>query len=192
MYREGPTFPQFTQHAQAWAVVTGLAQDGRAHSILKVAIEGKNVLRCSFSTAYEWFRALEQCGMFEEMFRNLERWRELLARGYTTCPEEPQDERSECHGWSALPIYELMRCIAGVRPGADGWDAIKIEPHLGGLPDLWGAACTPKGPVEFRYQREEAGWRYRVLLPKDASGTLITPDGTHHLLTGGEWCDITA
>ena len=190
MYWEGPAFPQFTQHTQAWAVVTGLVRDGRARRILTEAIQGKDVLRCSFSTAYEWFRALEQCGMFAEMFRNLGRWRELPARGYTTCPEEPQDERSECHAWSALPIYELMRCVAGIRPGADGWDTIVVEPHLGDLPDLQGAACTPKGSVEFRYQREENGWRYQVLLPDGVSSTLITPDGVRHPLVGGQWCCV--
>lgn len=187
MYREGPSFMQFSQHAQGFAVITGLAKGERAKQVLTAAIEGEDVLRCSFSTAYEWFRALALSGMYDKAFLNLNRWIELPGRGYTTCPEEPQNERSECHAWSALPLYELMRCIAGVHPKDGDWNQIAVQPHLGDLPDLEGSASTPKGAVEFSYRQEKGEWVYEVLLPAGADGSFFTPDGETFALAGGQW-----
>lgn len=187
MYREGPSFRQFTQHAQGWAVVAGLAAGERARRILTAAMEGEDVLACSFSTAYEWFRALELSGMYDKAFANLDRWRRLPGHGYTTCPEEPEKERSECHAWSALPLYELMRSIVGIRPEEGGWDRIIVQPHLGGLSDLEGEASTPKGLVKFSYRYEDGIWNYRVCIPTGTTGCLITPEGKRTDLAGEEW-----
>lgn len=187
MYREGPSFRQFTQHAQGWAVVTGLAAGEKAKRILSVAMEDEDVLPCSFSTAYEWFRALELSGMYDQAFANLNRWRGLLDRGYTTCPEEPQNERSECHAWSALPIYEFMRSIAGVHAEQGDWNSIIIQPHLNDLPDLEGCASTPKGSVEFSYRREEGRWSYKIRIPEGVTGCFIAPDGEQSELKAGQW-----
>lgn len=190
MYREGPSFQQFTRHAQAWAVVAGLAAGEKAKRILTAAMEEEDVLPCSFSTAYEWFRALELSGMYDRAFTDLNRWRELPERGYTTCPEEPKNERSECHAWSALPIYELMRSIAGVHSDHGDWNRIIVQPRLNDLPDLKGCASTPKGPVEFSYQQESGIWNYHVCIPAGVTGCFIAPDGEQSELTGGQWCYI--
>ncbi|MDE7182979.1 MAG: hypothetical protein K2O40_00600, partial [Lachnospiraceae bacterium] len=187
MYREGPSFQQFTQHAQSWAVVAGLASGERAKRILTAAIEEQDVLPCSFSTAYEWFRALELSGMYDKAYDNLNRWRELPGRGYTTCPEEPKNERSECHAWSALPLYELMRSIAGVRSDQGDWNRIIVQPYLSDLPDLEGCASTPKGPVKFSYRCEDGVWKYNVCIPDGMTGCFVAPDGERSELVGGEW-----
>lgn len=187
MYREGPSFRQFTQHAQGWAVVAGLAAGEKAKRILAAAMEDEDVLTCSFSTAYEWFRALELSGMYDRAFANLDRWRELPGRGYTTCPEEPKNERSECHAWSALPLYELMRSIAGVRSDQGDWNRIIVQPYLYDLPDLEGCASTPKGTVQFSYRYENGIWNYNVCIPAGVTGCFVAPDGERSELTGGEW-----
>ena len=66
MVREGPNFSQFTQHAQSWAVLTGMLEAQQARTALRRAMDDGDVLKCGFSTSYEWFRALEQAGMYEE------------------------------------------------------------------------------------------------------------------------------
>lgn len=45
-------------------------------------------------------RALEKCGMYGETEDNMMRWAELPGLGCTTCPEEPENGRSECHAWT--------------------------------------------------------------------------------------------
>ncbi len=157
MYREGPAFSQYSQHAQAWAVLNGLGDKEKQRRALKNALQEKDVLQCSFSTAYEWFRALEKAGMYEETEENIMRWAALPGQGCTTCPEEPTNGRSECHAWSALPLYEFIRVFAGVRPADGTWNTVRIAPHLEYLPDLEGVASTPKGEITFVYEKVEEG-----------------------------------
>lgn len=187
LYREGPRFAQYSRHAQAWAVLNGLRQGEAAAQLLRAAMAREDCLPCSFSTAYEWFRALEQAGLYGDMRRELEPWIGLLALDCTTCPETPKGARSDCHAWSALPIYELIRTVAGVHVGEDG--RVRVAPHTMDLPDLRGQAATLRGPVRFDYRKDEAGrWQYAVTLPEGMTGLFRFPDGSETPLREGLQC----
>lgn len=171
LYREGPAFKQYTQHAQAWAVLNGMVSQEEAKAILKRTLENSEVLQCTFSTSYELFRAFEWAGNYEDTRYMLEKWIRLTEKGCTTCPETPVNARSECHAWSSLPMYEMLRTIAGIKMGADGWESIIIEPHLDYVNHLEGKAVTPKGIVEFIFDKKSG--RYDVKLPDGVPGTVI-------------------
>ena len=178
MLREGPGFPQFTQHAQSWAVLTGLLQGEQAKLALLHALGDDDVLTCSFSTAYEWFRALEAAGLYPETRANMMRWADLPRQGNTTCPETPEDARSECHAWSALPIYEFLRVMGGVRMEKG---QVIVTPPVGYLKDYSGEIWVPGGLAQFRF----ADGTYTVMLPQGTSGILRHPDGRELPLSGG-------
>lgn len=187
MYREGPACRQFTQMAQAWAVLNDMADAAKAAAILKNAIADKTCLKCSFSTAYEWFRALEKAGLYDEMRTFLNDWIGLLELECTTCPETPQQARSECHAWSALPVFEMMRTMAGVRSAGLFWNWIEIAPHMMDLETLEGTAVTPKGVIRFHYQKQPDGkTKYFLQLPEEMCATLVCPDGRRFALQAGE------
>lgn len=172
MVREGPSCDQFTRHAQAWAVLNGMLDASESKRALRSAL---SCPPCSFAASYEWFRALEKAGMYEQLRRDLDAWIGLIDRGSTTCPEEPHHPRSECHAWSAMPLYEFTRTMAGIRQESG---IIVIHPHLLDLPDLSGTAVTPLGSVQFDYQRDGHGvWEYRVMLPESTEGLFISPTG---------------
>lgn len=172
MVREGPECRQFSRHAQAWAVLNGMLNEEESRRALRNALACPP---CSFAASYEWFRALEKAGMEAEIRQSLDAWIQLPERGSTTCPEEPGHPRSECHAWSALPLYEFTRTLAGVRP-ENG--IIRIQPRLFDLPDLRGTAVTPAGPVRFDYRLDGDGkWEYAVTLPEGAAGRFISPGG---------------
>lgn len=185
MYREGPAFEQYTQHAQAWAVLNGMDDLETTQNMLRAAMTDVEVLRCSFSTSYEWFRALEKAGLYSGTEANMMRWAELGALGNTTCPEEPEDGRSECHAWSALPLYEMIRCMAGIKPGMPGWKEAVIQPHPSYLPDLEGEAVTPKGIIYYKYWKQDKCWHYQIRMPEGLDGIFIYPDGKATALKGG-------
>ena len=169
MYREGPAFRQYTQHAQAWAVLCGIG-DARC---LRAAMDAPDVLRVTFSTSNEWFRALEKAGLYNHAKKTLQQWIDLIALGCKTCPETPGITRSENHAWSAQPMLELIRGVAGIRQEGIGWNRVVIAPHLMDLPDLSGTLATPKGDISFAYQPD----RYEVTLPEGITGTFMDPDG---------------
>ena len=184
LYREGPNFIQYSQHAQAWAVLNEMGTPEVRKFVMQRAMTEKDIIPCSFSTSYEWFRAMEKVGLYAATKTNMKRWAKLPEQGNTTCPEEPDESRSECHAWSALPIYELIRCVAGIQPGQAGWESVRICPHLEYLSDLEGKAVTPAGIISFYYKKEQDCWRYHIELPKDMKGIFINDRGTMHELDG--------
>ena len=179
MVREGPSCRQFTRHAQSWAVINGMFTEAESRRALQASLICPP---CSFSTSYEWFRALERAGMEDQMRQDLDAWIGLLSRGSTTCPEEPHHPRSECHAWSALPLYEFMRTWAGIRQEKG---KIIVRPRLFDLPDLCGTVITPTGPVRYHYQKDQSnGCRYEITIPEQAEGCLVLPDGRQIRFTG--------
>lgn len=191
MYREGPGFQQYTQHAQAWAVLNGLAYGDKAKTALQHAWEEEDVLKVTFSTSYEWFRALEKVGMYSMTEKDMELWKGLPALGCTTCPETPGDTRSDCHAWSALPIYEMVRTMAGISPEGAGWQKARIHPNMDYIPDLEGTVVTPKGTVRFSYRSELCGtgerkYTYQITMPEGLDVVFAGRDGKEKELSGGE------
>jgi hypothetical protein len=125
---------------------------------------------------------LEKVGLEDEMRRSLDDWIALIGRGCTTCPEEPHHPRSECHAWSALPLYEFTRTMAGVRQESG---KIVIRPRMFDLPDFSGTVVTPLGTVRCAYRTDENGThQYDVSLPEGARGLFITPSGQQIPFTG--------
>lgn len=185
MYREGPTVKQFSCHAQAWAVLNEMVNGTEAKEILTNAIKDETCLKCSFSTAYEWFRALEKAGMYEEMRSFLNEWIELLELDCTACPETPKEARSENHAWSALPMYEMIRTIAGIVPDEIGWKHVRIAPHMMDLETLKGSAVTPHGNIDFYYEKKDGNWNYDLRIPENMSVTFCFEDGREQELNAG-------
>lgn len=185
MFREGPAFEQFTQEAQSWAVMGGLLTGEQARRTLTHTFRDEDVLTCYFSTCYELFRACEMADCYELTERKMQEWIGLIDMHCGTCPETPVNCRSECHAWSALPMYELMSAIAGIQRCKPGEENYRIFPHLHAVPDLQGEYCTVCGPIRFRYQKNGQQWEYEINLPKGCSGT-FTPDGmTEYCLCEG-------
>lgn len=153
MYREGPGFEQYTQHAQVWAVLSGLCQGEKAKRVMTGALDNPGVLKCSFSMSFFLFRALEQAELYDRTEQLWQSWINLLPLHVTTLPETPFQPRSDCHAWSALPLYEFTHSLLGVKCAKPGWGEIVIEPHTLNLPEMSGHLHTPAGDVSVSWRR---------------------------------------
>ena len=177
MYREGPEYQEFSQHAQSWAVLNGMLPKEEAAELMRRTFEEKDVLRCYFSTCYELFRACEKAGCYGLTRQQMDWWLRLLEEHCTTCPETPSNSRSECHAWSALPMYELLAVMAGIRREQGRPDRVEIRPHMDYVPDLEGRMITEYGDVTFCYEPEGSGMRYEIALPEGLTGRFVKADG---------------
>jgi len=173
MYREGPQVEEYTQHAQAMAVLSGLAEGEKAERILRNCLTDSRVHICTYVFSYFLFRALEKAGLYHMTDTLLDKWRSLLNLNLTTLPEDLKRQRSDCHGWSALPLYEFIRCILGVQPEEPGWSKIKIEPHALSLPNARGKAITAKGIVEVEWERMQNGLKLSGNVPKGVNARIV-------------------
>ena len=77
-------FWNFVDWNDAWNSTNGMKEGGTAARLLQTAIAKEDCLKCSFSTSYEWFRALEQAGLFDVLRSELDAWIELLALGWSS------------------------------------------------------------------------------------------------------------
>lgn len=165
LLREGPGFDQYSQHSQALGVLAGALTGEEARRAMRIAMEEKDILLCTFPWQYTLFRALEKTGLYDLTAPVWEQYFSMLDRHLTTVPERPGETRSDCHAWSALPLYEYPRLLLGVQPAAPGWAAIRVAPHAVGIDRLSGCVPTPKGDVQVQWQLKEGKMHVKVQGP---------------------------
>ena len=180
----------FSQHMNVFAVLYDVATRDEAPGILeRITTRGHGIDAPAgmYSSTYyfAWYlvRAFEHAGLADRYFDLLQSWRDLLPLNYTTWPETKDQPRSDTHAWSAHPTADLLRIVAGIRPAAEGYARVRIEPVLGPLTSLEAFAATPKGPVKVSYR--VAGDKLTAIIdrPTDLPGSFVW-QGKEHPLTG--------
>lgn len=155
MLQDGPGIEEYSQHTQVFAVLTDTVAGEQAKENLRKTILYKGKYsQCSVAMVYYLFRALEKTGMYEltESYWNI--WQRMIDKYTTTCVEDEVQERSECHAWGALILYELPSVILGIRPSAPGYEKMEVKPVPGYLKSARGQVITPKGMVNVEWYRE--------------------------------------
>ena len=120
MYRDGPKVELYTQHAQVWAVLSGLACGDAAKKILQNSLSGTDVAECTYVFSFFLFRALEIADLYHLTEKQWDKWKNALKYNLTTWPEDLDRQRSDCHGWGAPPIYQFTRCFLEYSLNRDG------------------------------------------------------------------------
>lgn len=54
----------------------------------------------------------------------------MLTNNLSTWKEDDVRQRSDCHAWGSVPIYEYCTELAGVRPIAPGWNRLLFKSRL--------------------------------------------------------------
>lgn len=177
LYRHCSVQGQFSKHAQIWAVLSGVAEEQQSVSVMKACLQDPSLSEPSYCYAYYYFRALEQAGLYEQSDPIWEKWRKLLPLGVTTWPEDDVTQRSECHAWSSVLLYEYAACILGVRPLAPGYRKLQIAPHSLGRTCASGVVCIPQGHVSVSWEKKSNGFVVDIHLPGAIPTEVVFPDG---------------
>ena len=107
MYMDAPDFHEYTQHAQMYAVLTGCIDPVSGKALMEKTLDDPTLIQCTFVQRFYLFRALEKVGLYERTDSLWKTWQDFIDLHCTTFPEAPNRPRSDCHGWSALPLYEF-------------------------------------------------------------------------------------
>lgn len=167
MLQDGPGIEQYSQHTQVFAALTDTVGTEQArHNLLKTTTDVVHYTQCSVAMAFYLYRALEKTGLYEQTERYWNIWKRMLDKGASTCVENNVDERSECHAWGALVLYELPSVIMGIRPAKPGYQAVCIDPHPGGLKWFAGDVVTPLGNIHIEWN-EKDGQRIKYTIEDD-------------------------
>jgi hypothetical protein len=176
LYADSERKVSFSQHAQIWAVLSGLVSGVEAKRLLErsMTLEAK----AGYAYAYLFFRALEKADCYHLSAPLMEQLYGLLDKGATTIPETPySDSRSECHAWGAVALYEFTTMILGVKLQDQDTRKIVICPHIDGRKHAFGTAYTRFGAVEVRWQAGERVFEMEIKTPDTAPVEVTVPIG---------------
>lgn len=156
MYLDGPGVREYSQHCQVFAILSGTVtpEKGRVY-LQKTLDEPDEYAQCSVAMAYYLFRAMEQADIYGQTEKKWDLWRDMIKKNLTTCVEDGVKERSDCHAWGALALYELPSVVLGVRPAAPGYKKVQISPNPGYFSWAKGEIVTPGGMVSVSWTKEE-------------------------------------
>jgi len=99
------------------------------------------------------FRAAALSSAYDDLYPALIKpWERMVALNLITCPEAEAMPRSDCHGWSASPIHEMISGLFGLEPATPGFGRIKISPRRGLLREGRGQfTIVGKGVVQLQW-----------------------------------------
>jgi alpha-L-rhamnosidase len=166
-----PRRGKYSQHASIMGVLTGSVPAAEAKSVMEHVLEDTSLSQCTFYYRFYLTQALKKAGMAELYYSSLKPWRDMIANGLTTFAENPDPTRSDCHAWSASPIYDFLSTLCGINPASPGFDRVSIRPALGELKEVRGAMPHPKGMITVHLIRQGAeGIKGEIELPRGVSG----------------------
>ena len=168
-----PERKAFSQHANVLAILSGAVESREARVLCERLIADRTLTSCTQYFRFYLLRAMKAAGLGDRYVAMLQPWRDMLALGLTTFAERPEPTRSDCHAWSASPLYEFQATVCGIEPASPGFKTVRIEPHLGDLTWVRGTVPHPAGDIEIRLQRTAAGLSGEVTLPGSLNGQFL-------------------
>lgn len=179
VYPDIPGKKNSSQHVNAWAIIAGAAGALKTESIIKDIAENPALQQASLYFSFYLFRAWELTDNYRYFWRQLEKWKSVLKWNFTTFPEVPDPAtRSDCHAWSASPLYEFIACVIGIRPNKPGFREILIKPMPGGMRKASGKAPAGDNIAGVSWVTSDEGeMEIKLDFERPADVKLIWPDG---------------
>jgi alpha-L-rhamnosidase len=174
-YADRPEKDLFSQHANALAILNGVATPEQAKTISRKMLTDTSLVQASIYFKYYVYQALVKTGRGNDYMNWLDIWRDNIKMGMTTWAEmsDISASRSDCHAWGSSPNIELFRTVLGIETAAPGFKKVKIEPHLGALTHIGGSIPHPAGTVSARFDKDGNSWKIDVSLPAGTPGNLL-------------------
>ncbi|KAJ5378500.1 hypothetical protein N7509_011619 [Penicillium cosmopolitanum] len=155
IYTDGPSTQEYSQHSQIFAILSETVSGNSARDLMLRALEDKTLAQCSYSMQFYLFRAVEKVGLYNKLFPSLMApWRQMIEDNLTTWAEHANNARSDCHGWSASPVHEIVTQVFGVSPAQPGFKRVRIAPRMELLDSARGKFVTPSGDVSVAWTKE--------------------------------------
>lgn len=111
MITDGPGIDIVSQHCQVFgALCEILSMEVTKKNLEETMVHSAKYAQCSVAMMFYLFRALEKTGlynMYAESKFKIYYW--MLDNHLTTCVEDDVEQRSDCHGWGAFPLYEFLK-----------------------------------------------------------------------------------
>ena len=183
---DSPEKNSFSQHANVLAILTNTFPETTDKAkIINTILNDKDLAQCTLYFKFYLFEALEKAGQADQFTAALTPWKEMLDAGLTTFAETPDPARSDCHAWSASPVYYFLSLVSGIKPASPGFKSVRIEPNLGSLKNIDATMPHKLGTIHVKIQKDnENHLSGEITLPIHLDGVFIW-NGVQRQLNGG-------
>ena len=170
---ETPEKKRFSQHTTLFAILTNTIDKSEQAPALKRVLADTSVIGPSFYFQFYLSRGLQKTGLGDQYISALDPFYKMLGDGLTTFAEMAGNPRSDCHAWSASPLYDFMSLVAGIQPAGQGFTSVKIEPNFGPLKNINATYPHPEGDIILHLTKSGNEIKGTIKLPAHVSGTFI-------------------
>jgi hypothetical protein len=176
LFMEDDSRKIFSKHAQILAILSNRLEPAYISELKKSLVNAK-LPECSIFYRYYLIEVLSRLQVPGKIFAEFGLWNSFIDNGFKTSPETPENrtfnQRSDCHGWGAHPIYHLIANIAGIKPAGMGFEQVIIQPQLGKLKKIEAHCVHPKGMIALILKKTPEGLNVKISLPLELSGYFI-------------------
>jgi len=182
---DSPEKDSYSQHANIMAVLTNTIPVDLQKTVMdKITVE-EDIAACTYYYRFYLTEAIERTKLSDRYPDMLGPWKQMLEMGLTTFAEEPEPTRSDCHAWSASPVYYFLSLVCGIKPNEPGFTSVRIEPSLGRLKWIEGSMPHRMGEIKVSLRKDNReNITGTVVLPGSLTGTFIWQDHTVKLNPG--------
>jgi hypothetical protein len=166
MFADTPEKKEFSQHVNILAILTDAIPVTRQQALLKKIMTDTAITQATYYFRFYMFESMKKTGLGNEYLAELKPWYDMLDIGLTTFAENPEPTRSDCHAWSASPLYEMLSLVAGVMPASPGFNTVYIKPHPGTLKSFDAVVPHPGGEIKVTLRNNQ----WELSLPKGVTG----------------------
>ena len=175
----------FSQHTNIFAILNGMFGEEESRRVALRILEDESLIQATLYFRFYLFQALVEAGLGDRILEQMEPWTRFLNHGLSTFPEHGLESRSDCHAWSAHPMYDLLSLVCGIRPAEQGFKSVVIAPSLGDLTHISAAMPHPEGMIRVNYQVQEGDiLKATISLPEGVFGSFIWKDQQKDLVSG--------
>jgi alpha-L-rhamnosidase len=190
-YRDPAYKGETDDRAQALAVVSGLAFDGKYPAILKVLQKEEHA--SPYMEKYV-FEAMFKMGYVDEALqRHKKRFGPMVNNpNFDTLFEgwgigkEGYGGGTVNHAWSGGGLTVLSQYLCGISPVEPGYKLFRIAPNPGSIHNAYAQIETIKGTIKTSFINEEKSFLITVNVPKKTEGIVDVTKLYHKIFVNGK------
>ena len=173
LFAETPEKKIFSQHTNIFAILTDALPLQEQPALMEKILTDTSLIQSTIYFRFYLFRALQKAGLASRYTAMMAPWERMIRNGMTTFGETDVNPRSECHGWSASPAFDLLHTVAGIYPGTPGFKTVTVAPAPGDLQQFHAEMPLPAGMISMDLEKRGSAYTVTLVLPKKQSGTLM-------------------
>ena len=185
----------FSQHANSLALLAHAIPKSDRALFMEQVLRDTSMVQATLYFRYYVNRAAIMAGLGNKYLDQLKPWERMIEQGLTTFAEitDTEKTRSDCHAWSASPLYEFLATVAGIRPAAPGFRSVIIEPHPGDLEKISAGMPHENGMIKTDLSFDQNGnVKGTVTLPPGLRGVFVWDDQTLDLEEGQQKVSLSS